>query len=291
MNAPAAALAHTLAGLEAALVAALAPLADVAGREARALLDALGFAAAERITDPDRSVPPELAARALALAARRAAGEPLAYLTGRRGFWRFELEVTPAVLVPRPETETLVEAALACLDGRLAPHVADLGTGSGAIACALALERPDGWVLATDRCGAALTLARRNARALRLRNVRFARADWLAPLAAGRFDLVAANPPYIALDDPCLDADGVRCEPRGALIAGPDGLAALRAITIAAPRCLAPGGWLVLEHGAAHGAPVRALLEAAGFAQVRTIADLAGLDRITLGRRPCGESP
>lgn len=286
MNAPSCpSAAVTLAALEAALVRALAPLGVGAASEAGALLDqALGISSARRLARPDAPVPPAQAARAQALAARRAAGEPLAYLTGRRGFWSLELEVTPAVLVPRPETERLVELALSRLDGVRAPRVADLGTGSGALACALAHERPDATVLATDRDGAALAVARRNARNLGL-PVHFARMDWLAGVRAAAFDLVVANPPYIAPGDPCLEADGVRCEPRQALVAGPDGLAALHVIAVQAPAALARGGWLLLEHGAAQGAAVRALLREAGLREVTTAADLAGLERVTLGRR------
>jgi len=217
-----------------------------------------------------------------ALVARREAGEPVAYILGRRGFWRFELRVTPDTLVPRPETELLVELALDRLPAGRPLRVADLGTGSGAIALAIAHERPLARVVAVDASAAALGVAQGNARALGLANVEFREGDWLQPLAGESFDLIASNPPYIALGDPHLDA--LRHEPALALASGADGLDAIRAIAGDAPRCLAAGGWLLLEHGIAQGAAVRALLEAAGFDEVATAQDLERRDRVTLGR-------
>lgn len=217
-----------------------------------------------------------------ALVARREAGEPIAYILGRRGFWRFELRVTPDTLVPRPETELLVELALDRLPAGRPLRVADLGTGSGAIALAIAHERPLARVVAVDASAAALGVAQGNARALGLANVEFREGDWLQPLAGESFDLIASNPPYIALGDPHLDA--LRHEPALALASGADGLDAIRAIAGDAPRCLAAGGWLLLEHGIAQGAAVRALLEAAGFDEVATAQDLERRDRVTLGR-------
>lgn len=219
------------------------------------------------------------------LVARRATGEPVAYLTGRRGFWTLELEVTPATLIPRSDTERLVELALE----RLPPGpcaVADLGTGSGAIALALASERPDTRVVATDASGEALAVARRNAARLGLLNVEFRHGDWCAPLAGERFALIASNPPYIEAGDPHLGRGDLRHEPASALASGADGLDALRAITAAAPAHLEAGGWLLLEHGLAQGPAVRALLDDAGFANVVTEQDLEGRDRVSLGRRP-----
>ena len=221
-----------------------------------------------------------------ALVARRAVGEPVAYLTGRRGFWRLELVVGPDTLIPRAETELLVELALERLPRGVACVVADLGTGSGAIALALAHERPHARVVATDASAAALDVARGNAEALGLGNVAFRHGDWLAPLAGDRFDLIASNPPYIAAGDPHLDEGDLRFEPAAALASGPDGLDAIRAIVAGAPAHLRPGGWLLLEHGWDQGPAVRALLREAGFLDVATHRDLEQRDRASLGRRP-----
>lgn len=213
---------------------------------------------------------------------RREAGEPAAYIVGTRGFWRFDLRVTPDTLVPRPETELLVELALERLPADHALRVADLGTGSGAIALALASERPQARVVAVDASRAALDVARGNAAALGIANIEFLAGDWLQPLAGGYFDLIASNPPYIALDDPHLD--DLRHEPALALSSGTDGLDAIRAIVRDAPAHLVAGGWLLLEHGLDQGPAVRALLSAAGFAEVATARDLEQRDRVTLGR-------
>jgi release factor glutamine methyltransferase len=225
------------------------------------------------------------------LVARREAGEPVAYLTGRRGFWRFDLAVTPDTLIPRPETELLVELALARLPPGRALRIADLGTGSGAIALALAHERPLAQVVATDASVAALQVARGNAEALRTGNLAFRHGDWLAPLAGERYDLVASNPPYIAAGDPHLGEGDLRFEPDAALASGEDGLAAIRTIGRDAPAHLVPGGWLLLEHGWEQGAAVRALLQQAGFVDVATERDLEARDRVTLGRIPAGIAP
>ena len=220
-----------------------------------------------------------------ALLARRAGGEPVAYLLGRRDFWTLTLEVGPDVLVPRPETELVVEIALAALAGRPAPAVLDLGTGSGAIGLAIARERPDAAVDLVDASTAALAVAERNRARLGLGNARVLAGDWFGAVPGRRYDLVAANPPYLAADDPHLAAAELAHEPRLALVAGPDGLEALAAIAAAAPSRLVPGGRLVLEHGATQGAAVRALLEAAGLGEVATRRDLAGHERATAGRR------
>jgi release factor glutamine methyltransferase len=218
------------------------------------------------------------------LLARRAAGEPLAYLTGRREFWSLSLEVTPAVLIPRPETELLVERALTlrtAADGR----VADLGTGCGAIALALASERPRWHVVATDACADALAIARANAAALRLGRVEFRQGDWYQPLRGERFDLLVSNPPYVAQDDPALATYSLRHEPPRALTPGLDALSCLRTLVRGARRHLAPDGWLLLEHGATQGADVRRELVDAGFRHVRSHRDLAGHVRMTEGQR------
>lgn len=219
------------------------------------------------------------------LLAQREAGTPVAYLTGSQGFWSLLLQVGPATLIPRPETELLVELALARLPPAQPLRVADLGTGSGAIALAIASERPKARVMATDASAEALDIARGNAARLGIGNVEFARGDWLQPLAGQRFDLIASNPPYIAAGDAHLRQGDLRFEPATALASGVDGLDAIRAITAAAPAHLQPGGWLLLEHGLEQGAAVRALLQAAGMAQVQTVQDLEGRDRVSLGRR------
>lgn len=223
-----------------------------------------------------------------ALLARRVAGEPVAYLTGRRGFWTLDLEVDPATLIPRPETELLVELALERLPPDQALQLADLGTGSGAIALALASERPRAQVLATDASPGALAVAARNAARHELDNVRFAEGghDWYAPLQGVRFDLIASNPPYIASNDPHLEQGDLRFEPSTALASGMDGLDDIRRIVEGGQAHLRPGGWLLIEHGWDQGAAIRALFEAAGFAEVQTVQDLEQRDRITLGRRP-----
>jgi release factor glutamine methyltransferase len=229
----------------------------------------------------DEVLTTELALRYAALIERRQQGEPVAYLTGCREFWSLELQVSPAVLIPRPDTELLVEWALERLRGVSAPLLADLGTGSGAIALALASERPDAQVIAVDLSADALAQAAHNARLLGLERVDFRLGDWLLPLAGERFDLIVSNPPYVAEQDPHLR--DLRFEPRRALTAGADGLRDLRRIAADAPAYLKPGGALLLEHGAEQGAAVRALLHEQGYGAVETRRDLNGLERATLG--------
>ncbi|MGN6313584.1 MAG: peptide chain release factor N(5)-glutamine methyltransferase, partial [Rhodanobacteraceae bacterium] len=220
-----------------------------------------------------------------ALIARRARGEPIAYLIGSRGFHALELRVSPDVLIPRPETELLVELALARIPVDAECRVADLGTGSGAIALSIARERPRARVLATDASGAALAVARDNARRLNLTNVGFAQGDWCAALGDGcDFDLIVSNPPYIAEDDPHLREGDLRFEPRAALASGADGLDAICAIVRDARAHLRGGGWLLLEHGFAQGAQVRALLQESGYREVFTERDLEGRERTTGAR-------
>jgi release factor glutamine methyltransferase len=214
------------------------------------------------------------------LLARRGLGVPLAYLVGQREFHGLRLDVNEAVLVPRPETEALVDWALE-LPG--AASAVDLGTGSGAIALALKQRRPTTAVCASDASAQALAVARGNARRLGL-EVEFALGDWWAPLAGRRFALALSNPPYISAGDTHLDA--LRHEPQSALVAGADGLDALRCIVAGAPAHLLPGAWLLLEHGHDQAEAVRALLRAAGFEAPVTRADLAGLPRCTGARRP-----
>ena len=208
----------------------------------------------------------------------RAAGEPVAYLTGRRGFWTLELEVNADTLIPRPETELLVELALSRLPAGMSVLVADLGTGSGAIALAIAKERPQAKVIATDASEGALAVALRNASLNRVANVEFRHGSWFAPLVGERFELIASNPPYIAEGDPHLQQGDLRFEPATALSSGRDGLDDIREIVA--------GGWLLLEHGFDQGALIRSLLETVGFVEVTTEVDLEGRDRVTLGRWP-----
>ena len=234
------------------------------------------------IAHGEAPVAADAAARYAALCMRRAAGEPLAYLLGEKEFRGLTLEVDRHVLVPRPETEGLVDWALELLDARVAgAEVADLGTGSGAIALAIAHARRDARVSAVERSAAALTLARRNGARLAV-DVEWLEGDWWAPVAARRFDLAVANPPYIAAGDAHLAA--LAAEPLAALCPGPDGLEALRAIISDAPAHLRPGGWLLLEHGHDQGEAVRTLLQAAGMADVATRTDLAGLPRCSAAR-------
>lgn len=251
------------------------------------LLHALGRADDDRgwliAHDADAVAPEALASFRLACG-RRAAGEPLAYIVGRKEFFGLPLQVDERVLVPRPDTETLVEWALALLDrpGSPAhPRVADLGTGSGAIALALKHVCPEARVEAVDASAEALAVAAANGAALGI-DVRWHHGSWFGPLA-GHFDLVVSNPPYVRAGDPHL-AD-LAHEPRSALAAGPDGLVDLRAIVAAAPAHVAAGGWLLLEHGWDQAPAVRALLAAAGFADVQSRTDLAGIERCSGGRR------
>jgi len=216
----------------------------------------------------------------LSLVERRAAGEPLAYLTGWRDFWSLRLAVSPAVLVPRPETELLVERALALHTAPLG-RVADLGTGSGAIALSLASERPDWEVIATDVSAAALAVARANAASLSLARVEFRQGSWYEPLVGERYDLLLCNPPYVAADDPVLRRPPLALEPPVALTPGADALECLRTLVRGAHTHLEADGWLLLEHGADQGSAVRRELVATGFRSVRSHCDLAGHERMT----------
>lgn len=250
----------------------------------------LGLARAQLVARREDPMP---AARALQYAAvieRRRVGEPVAYITGRQGFWSLELGVTPAVLIPRADTETLVEWAVqlarAATDVLGAPiRIADLGTGSGAIALSLAQELKRGArIVATDRSDAALSVARENARVLGIDTVEFRAGDWCAAVDGEMFDLIVSNPPYIAEGDAHLAA--LRHEPRMALTSGAEGLDAIRQIVRGAPTHLDAGGWLLLEHGHDQAAAVRALLTQAGFTDVETRRDFGGNDRVSGGRRP-----
>lgn len=226
-------------------------------------------------------------ARVDSLVARRALGHPVAYLLGSREFYSRDFEVSPDVLIPRPETETLVAAALERLAAGAGPRaVLDLGTGSGAIAVTVAGERPGFAVTATDRSEAALGVARRNA-ARHGCTVELLAGPWFAPVAGRRFDAVLSNPPYVAAGDPHLAEGDLRFEPPDALADGsPDGLGSIREIVAGAPGHLNPGGWLLLEHGYDQAGAVASLLAAAGFEDIVSIADLAGIPRVAGGKIP-----
>ncbi len=213
----------------------------------------------------------------------RAAGEPVAYLTGSREFFSLAFKVTSAVLIPRPETELLVEAALERIPADAPWRVLDLATGSGCVAIAIAKRRPRAQLTATDVSHAALEVARENA-ARHGVNVEWVEGDWFAALSGRRFDLIVANPPYVAEGDPHLNAGDLRFEPRSALVAGSAGLDGIEAIVERSPLHLAAGGWLLFEHGHDQGACSRVLLAAAGFDDIVTLLDLAGIERVAGGR-------
>ena len=259
--------------------------------EARILLThVLGWRPTQLITRSDEALEGASVERYRALEARRVAGEPVAQLVGAREFFGLDFEVTPDVLIPRPETELLVDTALTAMEGLARPRVLDLGTGTGAIAVAIASTRPDTQVHALDRSAEALAVATRNAARLLKQNrpggpVVLQQSDWYGSLdPALRFDVIVSNPPYIASGDPHLSEGDLRFEPRGALTDEADGLSAIRAIVAGAPARLAANGVLWIEHGYDQAAAVRALLTAQGFEQVRSERDLAGIERISGGR-------
>ncbi|MFD2436873.1 peptide chain release factor N(5)-glutamine methyltransferase [Modicisalibacter luteus] len=230
----------------------------------------------------DRVVTAAEQARFETLLAAREAGQPVAYLTGEREFWGLSLYVGRSTLIPRPDTESLVEAAL---DKAASGHgrALDLGTGTGAVALAFASERPGWHVVGVDRVPDAVALARRNAKRLGLTNAVFLESDWFAALSGERFDLILSNPPYLAADDPHLDQGDVRFEPHSALVADDQGLADLHHLCLTAKAHLASGGWLLFEHGMAQDSAVREALRQAGYDEVQTCNDL-GAPRVTLAR-------
>jgi release factor glutamine methyltransferase len=234
---------------------------------------------------PEQTLDETLLARFNDLVVRRQQGEPLAYLTGWREFWSLLLQVSPATLIPRPETELLVEEALKIIPQDANWRIADLGTGAGAIALAIASERPDCEVVATDISPAALEVAQANAERLNLNHVVFRHGSWHEALKPDeRFHLIASNPPYVAADDAHLQHDGLPSEPQTALTPGDDGLAAIRIIIEQMQSHLREPGWLLLEHGYDQGAEVRALLQQQGYSEVITRRDLGNNERMTQGR-------
>lgn len=269
----------------AAIRQALALQQDEARSEVQALLQAvLGVNRAYLLAHPERVFTEPEGIRYQAWLQRRLQGEPLAYIVGEREFFGLRFKVTPATLIPRADTELLVELALARISSEGA-HVLDLGTGSGAIALSIAHNRPDIEVTAPDASEAALLVARENAQRLNIRNTTFVQSDWFSALSGQRFDVVVSNPPYIAEADPHLKQGDLRFEPLRALAAGADGLDDIRRIVSQACAHILPGGWLLLEHGYDQAAAVRELLLQTGYAEVFSARDLAGIERVSGGRR------
>lgn len=233
-------------------------------------------------TWPEKTVDSRTEATFRQLLKERMRGVPVAHLTGQREFWTLNLKVTADTLIPRPETELLVETALFLLEERTS--ILDLGTGTGAIALSLASERPDLSITACDFSAAALAVATENANTHQLHNVSFIESDWFSNLPPQRFDVIVSNPPYIEASDPHLTQGDVRFEPLSALIAGQDGLDDIRHIVQTAPHWLVNAGWLLLEHGYNQGTAVTTLLQLAGFQQVHCLPDLAGNPRVSLGQ-------
>lgn len=234
----------------------------------------------------DLQLKPEQLIEIQQLITRRQQGVPVAYITGRRGFWSFDLQVTPDTLIPRPETELLVELVLAFIHPNSASRVLDLGTGTGAIALVVAHERPNAHVLAVDYSEAALAVARSNATELKIRNIEFIQSDWFDALAMRRFDVIASNPPYIESNDVHLSQGDLRFEPKSALASGSDGLEAIRIIIAGAKNHLNDNAWLLIEHGWNQGEAIRNLFAQSGFKEVTTEQDLAKCDRVTMGQNP-----
>jgi release factor glutamine methyltransferase len=256
--------------------------AGIAAIDARVLLQSvLGVDYAHLAAHLERTLSDAERERYFALVERRRAGEPVAYLTGEREFYSLAFMVTPAVLIPRPETELLVELALERIPENAPCRVLDLATGSGCVAIAIAKNRPRAQVVATESDRAALEVARENARRHATGNVEFVKSNWFGALGARRFQVIVANPPYVAEGDPHLAEGDLRFEPRAALVAGADGLECIRDIVARAHEHLAAGGWLLFEHGHDQAARCRALLEQAGFLRAASWRDLAGVERVS----------
>ena len=281
-------MATEVAQLIAEGVARLGRVTDQPRQEAEILLAAaLDKSRAWLIAHPEqRILDCDATDRYEAHVTRRAHGEPVAYILGQKEFWSLLLEVTPAVLIPRPETELAVELALRHLPVDAPGRVVDVATGSGAIALAIAHERSRLQVIGTDVSGDAVAIASRNASRLHLGNAEFRAGSWYEPVEHEHFTLIVSNPPYIAENDARVERDVRRWEPHDALFAGEDGLAALRAVVGGAPSRLVRGGWLVVEHGDTQGASVRELFAGSGFREIATHRDPAGLERCTEGRLP-----
>lgn len=275
---------HGASSIHQLLASVELPGSDTAQLDAELLLAAvLGKPRSYLRTWPERELNAEQLQQFQTALARRQQGEPVAYILGQQGFWSLELEVAPHTLIPRPDTELLVETAL-----ELLPHAPiqalDLGTGTGAIALALATERPGWTVTGVDRVPEAVSLAERNRQRLKLNNARFSQSHWFSAVAGQRFTLIVSNPPYIRADDKHLGEGDVRFEPASALVAGEDGLDDIRLIIQHAPAHLQTGGWLLLEHGFDQAAAVRELLAAQGFTHTHSRRDLGGHERISLGQ-------
>ena len=249
------------------------------------LAQALGVGRAFLFAHPERVISDEEKKNYELLMERRHSGEPVAYITGVREFWSLPLRVTPDVLIPRPETEILVEAALARIPSGQRMRIAELGTGSGAIAIAVASERPECEIHASDISAGALEVARKNALDLGCSNIAFHLGSWFEP-HTGSFDMVLSNPPYVAAGDPHLALGDLPFEPETALVSGPDALSAARTIVTQAPGMLNPGGWLIFEHSFDSGVEARRAMGDAGFLEVETRKDHVRNDRVTLGRTP-----
>lgn len=274
-----------------ALAAAQAGLTLAANTEAKLeaqllLQHVLQVNRAWLIAHENDTLSPNIQTEFEALLTRRLQGEPMAYILGEREFYGLVLQVTPATLIPRPDTETLVEAALDKIPQNMDVHVLDLGTGSGAIALAIAKHRSQANVVAVDALPAALEVAKHNADRLNISNVQFVSSDWFSALEDQRFEIIVSNPPYIEADDPHLAQGDLRFEPPDALASGMDGLSDIRTIINQCLTHLKPQGWLMLEHGYNQGTAVADLMSASGLVDVATIKDLGGNDRVTIGKNP-----
>jgi release factor glutamine methyltransferase len=266
---------------------ATAEHAGVSKVDGRALLrSVVAFTDASLLAFPERAIDDQASERYAQLLARRAAGEPVAYLTGKREFYSLEFQVTPAVLIPRSETELLVEWALERVPRERTCRVLDLGTGSGCVAIAIAKERPLAEVIASDVSLDAIAVARANVKRHAVANVQVVQSDWFGALTGLRFEVILANPPYVATGDPHLEQGDLRFEPPLALTAGEDGLACIRAIVAAAPGHMKSDAFVAIEHGYDQASECRDLLMRSGFVSVCTRRDLAGLERATGGESP-----